>query len=191
MEEDDRHCVRGAADAGDPPLYVIAIAAITNVASAILTAPDIREKIVVLWLGGHPLYWPRTDGFNLRQDPAAARAVLDCGVPLVLFPCRLVAELLTTTPAELDAHLAPASAIGGYLAGIFRGYERAALGLGRRVETRPRPDATEARGGDSSRRVTSRRVMSRSTGSRTPRHRRAQWSGVAVGMAGKLSSRRR
>ena len=37
---------------GDGPLYVAAIGAITNVASAILLDPSIIERIVVLWLGG-------------------------------------------------------------------------------------------------------------------------------------------
>ncbi len=40
----------------DAPLYVAAIGAITNVASAILLEPRIIERIVVVWLGGHPLH---------------------------------------------------------------------------------------------------------------------------------------
>ena len=34
-------------------LYVVCIGAITNVASAILQAPDIIDEIVVVWLGSH------------------------------------------------------------------------------------------------------------------------------------------
>jgi purine nucleosidase len=107
----------------DTPLYVAAIGAITNVASALLAAPDIRERIVVLWLAGHPLHWPDTSEFNMRGDPIASRVVLDCGVPLILFPCRLVAELITTTQAELAEHLAGKTAIGDYLYRIFCDYE--------------------------------------------------------------------
>ena len=33
----------------DNPLYVVAIGAITNVASAIIAAPDIIDKIVIVW----------------------------------------------------------------------------------------------------------------------------------------------
>ncbi len=51
------------------PLYVVAIGAITNIVSAILAAPDIRDNIVVLWLGGHPLGWRHTNEFNLQGDP--------------------------------------------------------------------------------------------------------------------------
>ncbi len=35
------------------PLYVVAIGAITNIASALLLAPQIAENCVVVWLGGN------------------------------------------------------------------------------------------------------------------------------------------
>ena len=75
---------RGLAGTDDDPLYVVAIGAITNVASALLTEPALAEKIVVVWLGGQGLSWPDTREFNLRQDVPATRVLLDCGVPLVL-----------------------------------------------------------------------------------------------------------
>lgn len=62
---------------GDP-LYVIAIGAITNVASALLIEPAIARKVVVLWLGGHALEWFNTKEFNMLQDVAAARVLLGC-----------------------------------------------------------------------------------------------------------------
>ena len=105
------------------PLYVAAIGAITNVASALIAAPDIRDKIVVLWLAGHPLHWRDSNEFNMQGDPTASRVVLDSGVPLLLFPCMLVAEALTTTLAELGRYARDRSEIGAYLYGIFRDYE--------------------------------------------------------------------
>ena len=39
-------------------LYVTAIGAITNVASALLLEPAIAEKIVLVWLGGNAWDWP-------------------------------------------------------------------------------------------------------------------------------------
>jgi hypothetical protein len=45
---------RAMAAADDDPLYVAAIGAITNVASALLIEPEILRKIVVVWLGGNP-----------------------------------------------------------------------------------------------------------------------------------------
>jgi len=106
----------------DEPLYVASIGAITNIASALLLQPAIREKIVVLWLGGNPLYWPSTDEFNLRQDIAASRIILNSGVALVHFPCMGVVDHLTTTVAELEADVRGGSKIGDYLIDIVRGY---------------------------------------------------------------------
>jgi inosine-uridine nucleoside N-ribohydrolase len=66
----DHLIARARASSPDDPLCVIAIAAISNVASALIAAPDIADKIIVVWLGGHALEWPDTREFNLRQDPA-------------------------------------------------------------------------------------------------------------------------
>ncbi len=105
--------------ADDPPLYVLAIAAITNVASAILLEPRITERIVVVWLGGQPHGWPSAREFNLEQDVHAARLIFDCGVPLIHVPCTQVAEHLRTTQAELAHYLKGRGALGDYLVQIF------------------------------------------------------------------------
>ncbi|GHV62016.1 hypothetical protein AGMMS49587_07680 [Spirochaetia bacterium] len=39
----------------DNPLYVIAIGTITNVASALLIKPEIKDRIVIIWLGATPI----------------------------------------------------------------------------------------------------------------------------------------
>ena len=57
------------------PLYVVAIGAITNVASALLLRPEIKDRIVVVWLGGHSREWPDSKEFNMFQDVAAARII--------------------------------------------------------------------------------------------------------------------
>lgn len=113
---------RALASPVDDPLYVVAIGAITNVASAILMEPKIIEHMVVVWLGGHALYWPHTREFNLKQDVPAARVVFDCGVPLVLIPCMGVTTHLLTTVAELEAYVSGRGAIGDYLVEIVKGY---------------------------------------------------------------------
>jgi len=100
-------------------LYVVAIGAITNIASAILMEPKIIEKIVVVWLGGHTLDWPDTNEFNLIQDIPAARVVLDCGVPLVLVPCVGVASHLITTLPEINQYVKGKGRIGDFLAQRF------------------------------------------------------------------------
>ena len=111
---------RGRAAPADDPLYVVAIGAITNVAAALLLEPALVEKIVVVWLGGHALHWPDTREFNLRQDLAASRTVLDCGVPLVLVPCMGVTSHLLTSVPEIERHVAPHGELGAFLATRFK-----------------------------------------------------------------------
>ncbi|MDA0337080.1 MAG: nucleoside hydrolase [bacterium] len=109
---------------GNTPLYVAAIGAITNVASAILLDPTIIERIVVVWLGGQPTYWPSAREFNLQQDVAAAQVVFNSGVPFVQIPCATVASHLLTTLAELAQYVQPQGDIGQYLFDICQGYAR-------------------------------------------------------------------
>jgi inosine-uridine nucleoside N-ribohydrolase len=114
--------IRRAMANRDGPLYVVAIGAPTNVASAILIEPRIVERIVVVWLGGHPHTWHDVQEFNFRQDLHATRVLFDSGVPFMQIPCFLVAEQLRTTLAELEVCIKSTSAIGDYLFGIFRDY---------------------------------------------------------------------
>jgi inosine-uridine nucleoside N-ribohydrolase len=106
----------------DEPLYVVAIAAISNIATAIMLEPRIIENIVVVWLGGHSLTWPHTKEFNLMQDVAGANVLFDSGVPLVLVPCMGVTSHLTTTIAELETFVAPCGPIGEFLTQRVKGY---------------------------------------------------------------------
>lgn len=119
---------RAMASPADNPLYVIAIGAITNVASAVLMEPSIIERIVIVWLGGHALHWPHTQEFNLRQDVPAARLIFDCGVPLVHIPCMGVTSHLLTTVSELEAYVRGRGAIGDYLVDIVKGYHEDHVG---------------------------------------------------------------
>ncbi len=95
---------RAMAYSAENPLYVVALGAITNVASAILMNPDIRERIVLVWLGGNALHWPHNAEFNLMQDVAAARIVFGCGVPLVQLPCAGVVSGFTVSESEFRQH---------------------------------------------------------------------------------------
>ncbi|MDP6776951.1 MAG: nucleoside hydrolase [Candidatus Latescibacteria bacterium] len=114
--------VSKASGSDDTPLYVVAIGAITNVASAILVEPEIIRNIVVVWLGGQPQHWPSTREFNLGQDLHASRLIFDCGVPFVQIPCQGVTSHLTTTVPEIDAHVAGRGPLGDFLAERFKGY---------------------------------------------------------------------
>lgn len=99
----------------DNPLYVVAIGAITNIASALIVKPEIADRIVVVWLGGHTPEWPGNAEFNLRQDVAAARVVFGSGAPLVLLPCLGVVHAFATTEPELNHWLRGKNALCDYL----------------------------------------------------------------------------
>lgn len=107
----------------DDPLYVIAIGAISNVASALLQAPDIIDRVVVVWLGGHALEWPHQREFNLKQDVGGAQVLFDSGVPLVLVPCMGVVSHLHSTVPEIERYVEPYGEIGRFLAMRFKEYE--------------------------------------------------------------------
>ena len=119
---------KAMASPDDDPLYVVAIGAITNVASALLLEPEIVKKIVVVWLGGHNLNWPHAREFNLVQDVPSAQVVLDSGVPFVIVPCYGVTSHLLTTLAELREFIGGTSAVGDYLCQIFKEYRPDSFG---------------------------------------------------------------
>ena len=102
------------------PLYVVAIAAATNVASALLMKPEISRRVVVVWLGGNAYFWPDTREFNLFQDVEAARVLFGCGVPLIQLPCMGVVTHLATTGPELKYWMEGRNELCDYLFGIGR-----------------------------------------------------------------------
>ena len=119
---------RARAGSPDDPLYVVAIGAISNVASALLAAPDIIDRTVVVWLGGHALDWPDTREFNLKQDVGGAQVLFDCGVPVVMLPCMGVVSHLHSTVPEIEAHVEPYGEIGRFLAQRYKEYADDHLG---------------------------------------------------------------
>ncbi|MDR2607220.1 MAG: nucleoside hydrolase [Treponema sp.] len=102
----------------DKPLYVIAIGAITNVASAILLKPEIIDRIVIIWLGGNALHWINNVEFNLSQDVAAARVVFGCGAALVQLPCSGVVTEFATSGPELEHWLRGKNELCNYLVDV-------------------------------------------------------------------------
>jgi len=115
---------RARASSPESPLYVVAIAAISNVASALLLAPDIADRIVVVWLGGHALEWPNQREFNLKQDVGGAQVLFDSGVPVVNLPCMGVVSHLHSSVPEIERYVEPFGEIGRFLAMRFKQYAR-------------------------------------------------------------------
>ena len=103
-------------------LFVAAIGAITNVASALLVAPEIARDLVIVWLGGHDYEQAVNHEFNLYEDVPAAQTVIDSGAAYVRIPCCHVASALTNSVEELGRELADCGEPGRYLFTIFRDY---------------------------------------------------------------------
>jgi purine nucleosidase len=102
------------------PLYVLALGCVTNIASALLLAPDIAQHMVVVWTSGYPSTAPHVnDSFNLEQDVAASQLLLDSGVPHVYLPGYHVGAQLRLSLAEVERHVRGQGAIGDALHQLF------------------------------------------------------------------------
>lgn len=102
----------------EKPLYVIAIAAITNIASALLAAPDIAENIVVVWLGGHDMAGRECEEFNMSQDIAGARVLFKSSAPVIQLPCLGVVSGFNISEADLKEWFVGKNKLCDYLANI-------------------------------------------------------------------------
>lgn len=97
------------------PLYVIAIGAITNVASALIIDPSIADKLKIVWLGGHAKWYFDTKEFNMIQDVAAARVVMSSDSEFVQLPCMGVVSQFTVSKQELEYFLVGKNPLCDYL----------------------------------------------------------------------------
>lgn len=85
----------------DEPIYVLGIGACTNIASALLLDPSIKDNMGVIWLGANWIKGEeRTPGelgeFNLVQDYTAGQYMINSGVPMLLCPAWcVVSELIS------------------------------------------------------------------------------------------------
>jgi purine nucleosidase len=105
-------------DAG--PLFIAFLGPLTDMASALLLAPDIADTdTTVIWIGGPPYgdiafvgTWPE---FNLRNDIASANVVFDSGITIWQVPANIY-RLVNVSYAELRRKVEPHGEIGRYLA---------------------------------------------------------------------------
>lgn len=106
---------RAMSYSADNPLYVVAIGALTNIASAILINSQIIDNIVVIWLGGNAHHWIHNREFNCYEDVAAARVVFNSQVAIVHIPCMGVASGFTVSQIEFDQYLKNKNTLCDYL----------------------------------------------------------------------------
>ena len=98
-----------------------------------LKEPEIIKKIVVVWLGGNALYWPQNMEFNLKQDIGGAQVLFDCGVSLVMVPCKGVTSHLISTVPEIEKYIEPHGQIGKFLAMRFKEYNNIHKGWSKEI----------------------------------------------------------
>ena len=98
----------------DPrPLFVAFQGAITDLASALLMEPKIKDRLTAIWIGGDK-YPQGGFEFNLMQDIPAANVVFGSGVTLWQVP-KNVYKLMNISLAELQYRVAPCGKVGEYL----------------------------------------------------------------------------
>lgn len=106
--------------AGEDPLYVVALGCVTNIASALLLAPDIVNHIVVVWTSGYPSHAPQVNhSFNLEQDLHASQLLLNSGVPHVYLPGYHVGAQLRLSLPEMERYVKGTGPMGDYLHHLF------------------------------------------------------------------------
>lgn len=108
-----RFIIDEARRADSRPLYIAVQGAMTNVAAALNRAPDIADKIVVLWNGGGP-YPKGFREFNLMQDPDACRVVLTSKAEVWQTPMDVYSSMEVSL-SELAAKIRPCGVLGRYL----------------------------------------------------------------------------
>jgi len=90
----------------EDPLFVVCIAAPTNVASALLIAPEIVGKIVLLWDASWGLENRGrvvSGSLNEGEDLVASRILLESGVRMLYFPGFPSGQTLQLSAPEMEA----------------------------------------------------------------------------------------
>ena len=109
------------AKSGSQPLYIAAMGCVTNIAAALLRAPEIRENIIVIWTSAFPSTAQQCNrpSLNLIQDVHASRLMFDSGVPLVYLPGYHVGAQLKISLPEVEQFIKGAGDIGNYLHHLY------------------------------------------------------------------------
>lgn len=113
------------ARAAEEYLPVVSIGAATNIGAALLAAPDIAAKLLLIWLGGNEYHHPKTAEYNLMGDLTASRLIYYSGIALIRFPAQEVTSKMSLGKAEVLENIAPLGEIGTFLTNIFLEYVEA------------------------------------------------------------------
>ncbi len=100
----------------EKPLFILCQGAITNVAVAVSHAPEIMERMTIIWIGTHGTAYgePPFREFNAGNDIEAANLVLRENTKLWLVPS-YVYTTVNIGIAEIERRIAPCGKIGRHL----------------------------------------------------------------------------
>lgn len=105
---------RAMAGTAEDPLWVVGLGAATDLASAYLKKPEIKDKIVMFWHGRTHPTWPyRAINYNVKGDMHAARMLFHAPFPFVLFDTGT--NLTAGTLEESEEKVKPYGELGAYL----------------------------------------------------------------------------
>lgn len=115
------HLIERALADDDRPLYVVALAALTNIASAILIEPKIIDRIVVVWTSAYPSFSPLSNrpSMNLVQDLIASQLLFESGVPHVYLPGYYIGAQLSLSLPDAETWVKGRGKIGDYLHELY------------------------------------------------------------------------
>lgn len=114
------HLIERAMQPSDRPLYVVAIGATTNLASALLMEPRIADRIVIVWTSAYPTWSGIYNySFNLEQDLPASQLLFSSGVPMVYLPGYYLGAQLRLSKPEIETWIKGRGDIGNYLHHLY------------------------------------------------------------------------
>jgi inosine-uridine nucleoside N-ribohydrolase len=87
------------ADAGGPPLTIVAVGPLTNIAAVLTRAPHLAGRIERIAIMGGAIglgNWTPSAEFNIYADPEAAAVVIGSAAPVTLVPLEVTHRALAT-----------------------------------------------------------------------------------------------
>ena len=103
-------------------MVICAIGCGTNIASALLTAPEIADKMIIMWQVGHVPECPEGGEFNMCQDVNAARVIFNSTAEFIQVPAYGCASEMLLSIGELRLGMNGKSAVGTALFELLCGY---------------------------------------------------------------------
>ena len=113
VSEASEFIVQEAMRHDERPLFVVVQGAITNVAVALKTCPEVEKRMHVIWIGGAP-YPDGGQEFNLSNDVIAARVVMNSNVGLWQVTKKAY-SMMRVSFAELYEKVYPCGKLGKWL----------------------------------------------------------------------------